>query len=163
MFANILGYHSKYYSAMAYLQLAEGQVAFVNDKAKECGKAVAMLRVTVAKFDEAKPFVNTLGGAYKVNFDKTYGETVANLQRMTQENKTVYYDSEPSLEDLPKPDPQNFVKMVSMAEVINSLPPLDNQLRHLVPPAVRAMGEELKTMLQLIVQDQFTKIQTANE
>lgn len=32
-----------------------------------------------------------------------------------------------------------------------------------MPPAVRQMGEELKGMLQLIIQDQFTKIQTANE
>lgn len=162
-FANVLGYHAKYYHAMAYLQLADGQIAFVEDKAKECGKAVAMLKVTVAKFDDAKPFVNTLGGAYKANFDKTYNETVAKLQQMIQENKTVYYDSEPPLDELPKPDPQNFVKTIPMLDAVNMLPPLDNQLRHLVPPAVRQMGEELKAMLQLQVQEQFSKIQTANE
>lgn len=85
-FANVLGYHSKYYMAMAYLQLAEGQVAFVDDKAKECGKCVTMLKMTVAKFDEAKPFVTVLGGAYKANFDKTYGEAVALRDKMVKEN-----------------------------------------------------------------------------
>jgi hypothetical protein len=56
---------------------------------------------------------------------------------MINENKTVYYEAEIPLEECPKPDPQNFVKTVSMSDVINELPPLDNQLRHLVPPAVR--------------------------
>jgi hypothetical protein len=41
-----------------------------------------MLKITVAKFEEAKPFVNVLGGAYKVNFDKTYGEAVALRDKM---------------------------------------------------------------------------------
>lgn len=163
MFSNVLGYHAKYYAAMAYNLLADSQIAFVLDKAKECGKAVGMIRLAVAKFDEAKPFVNTLGGAYKANFDKTYAETVAKLNEFIQKNKTVYYESEPSIDELPKPDPQNFVKTISMAEVINAQPALDDQLRHLVPPAVRQMGEELKGMLQNIIQDQFSKIQTANE
>jgi hypothetical protein len=68
--------------AMAYLQLAEGQVAFVNEKSKECGKAVAMLKQTVNKLDEAKPLVCVIGGAYKANFDKIYGETVALRDKM---------------------------------------------------------------------------------
>lgn len=50
-----------------------------------------------------------------------------------------------------------------MAEVLNTLPMLDNQFRHLVPPAVRQMGEELKQMLQQQIQSEFTKIQTCNE
>jgi hypothetical protein len=64
-FSNVLGYHAKYYMAMAYLQLAEGQVAFTDSKAKECGKCVSMLKITCAKFEEAKAFVQVLGGAYK--------------------------------------------------------------------------------------------------
>lgn len=112
-------------------------MAFTNDKAKECGKCVTMLKTTVAKFDEAKPFVNVLGGAYKVNFDKTYAEVVALRDKMAQENKSVYYENEPSPDDCPKPDPQNFVKTMPMLEVLNELSPLDEKLRHLVPPAVR--------------------------
>lgn len=147
MFANVLGYHAKYYMALAYLQLAESQVAFTNDKAKECGKSVTMLKITVAKFDEAKPFVTVLGGAYKANFDKTYGETVALRDKMIQENKTVYYETETSPDDCPKPDPTNYVKTISMADVLNVLSPLDEKLRHLVPPAVRQMQEELSKVL----------------
>lgn len=163
MFANVLGYHAKYYMALAYMQLAEGQVAFTNEKAKECGKCVTMLKTTVAKFEEARPFVNALGGAYKANFDKTYGEAVALRDKMNQENKTVYYDNEPSVEDCPKPDPTNYVKTISMADVLNANSPIDEKLRHLVPPAVRQMQDELSKVLQGLVQEQFTKIQTCND
>lgn len=45
-----------------------------------------MLKLTVEKFEEAKPFVNVLGGAYKVKFDKTYGETVKLRDNMLKEN-----------------------------------------------------------------------------
>jgi len=38
-----------------------------------------------------------------------------------------------------------------MADVLNSSPTLDEKFRHLVPPAVRQMQEELSKMLQLIV------------
>ncbi len=137
MFGNVLGYHAKYYMALAYYQLAEAQVAFTNEKAKECGKSAAMLKIAVAKFEEAKPFVTMLGGAYKANFDKTFGEAVALRDQMIKENKTVYYESEPNPDDCPKPDPKNYVKTVSLADVLNVLSPLDEKLRHLVPPAVR--------------------------
>ena len=45
-----------------------------------------MLKLTVEKFEEAKPFVNVLGGAYKVKFDKTYGETVKLRDKMLKVN-----------------------------------------------------------------------------
>jgi hypothetical protein len=45
-----------------------------------------MLKLTVEKFEEAKPFVNVLGGAYKANFDKTYGETIKLRDNMLKEN-----------------------------------------------------------------------------
>jgi len=50
-----------------------------------------------------------------------------------------------------------------MAEELNKTPDLDNQLRHLVPPAVRAMQEELKQVLQGLVQQEFSKISQYDE
>lgn len=66
---------------------------------------------------------------------------------MIQENKSIYYDAELPASECPKPDPNNFVKMVPIAALINELPAIDNQFRHLVPPAVRQMQDELKTIL----------------
>ena len=38
------------------------------------GLAQAYGKITMQKFEEARPFVNILGGAYKANFDKKYAE-----------------------------------------------------------------------------------------
>lgn len=55
-FANVLGYHAKYYLAMAYFQLADGQIKLVEEKAKGMGKALTLCKITIARFDESKPF-----------------------------------------------------------------------------------------------------------
>ena len=62
---------------MAYQYMAEAQVKLVEEKAKGQGRAVTLCKITVAKFDEAKPYVQTLGGAYKATFDKAYTDAVA--------------------------------------------------------------------------------------
>ena len=64
------------------------------------------------------------------------------------ENKTIYYEGNIDASECPKPDPQNFVNLSSVAEELNKTPELDNKFRHLVPPAVRQMQDELKNVLQ---------------
>jgi len=71
---------------MAYLQLAEAEYKAADKAAKGIGKAAAYLKVTVARFDEAKPFVNALGGSYKANFDKKYSEVVALRDKCVKDN-----------------------------------------------------------------------------
>ena len=41
--------------------------------------------------------------------------------------------------------------------------PLDEKLRHVVPPAVRQMQDELKNELQGIIQGEFTKVAEKDE
>jgi hypothetical protein len=67
------------------------------------------------------------------------------------------------LTEIPKPDPQNFVNLTSQADIVNATPELDNKLRHLIPPAVRQMQDELKNMLQGIIQQEFSKISQTEE
>jgi len=55
------------------------------------------------------------------------------------------------------------VNLVSVADEINQPPELDNKLRHLVPPAVRAMQDELKQVLSQIIQNEYTKISQFDE
>ena len=61
-FGNVLGYHAKYYNAMAWALFAENQAEFVDKNNKECGKCVTMCKIAVAKFEQCKDFVNLLGG-----------------------------------------------------------------------------------------------------
>ncbi len=59
----------------------------MSDKnAKGIGRAVTYLKITVGKFDEAKNFVNTIGGSYKTNFDKKYAEVIALRDKALKEN-----------------------------------------------------------------------------
>jgi len=103
-FANILGYHARYFSALAFWQLAEAEYKLSDKNAKGIGRAVTYLKITVGKFDEAKNFVNTIGGSYKTNFDKKYAEVIALRDKALKENQTVYYESEADPNSLPKPD-----------------------------------------------------------
>lgn len=67
-FANVLGYHSRYFAAMAYWQLGSTQFNDAGAKGKGMNLAVAYLTVCVEKFNEAKPFAEACGGAYLSNF-----------------------------------------------------------------------------------------------
>jgi len=162
-FANVLGYHGQYYTALSWLNLAEFQVELTNKQSKDCGRCVTQLKIACAKLEMCKQLVNQLGGAYKANFDKVHAEAVALRDQMIKENKTIYYEAELPIEDAPKPDATNYVKTESVEKLIHEAPAIDNQFRHLIPPAVRAMQEELKNMLQGIISEQFNKVQTANE
>jgi len=102
------------------------------------GRAVTMCKITAAKYEEAKPFVNLVGGSYKANFDKKYAELTALRNKAIEENKTVYYESEADVNDVPKPDAQNFVNLTSVQEQLMGNE-MDGKLRHLVPPQVRVM------------------------
>lgn len=45
------------------------------------------------------------------------------------------------------PDLQNFVKMEPMLDSLSAKLPIEEKLRHIVPPQVRVMQVELKTKL----------------
>ena len=125
--------------------------------------AAAYLREAVAKFGEAQSFAQALGGAYKSNFDAKLQAARELLAKAENENKTIYYEPMVNAEDLPKPDPQNYVSLEACTEELGKPSELDGKLRHLVPPAVRAMQEELKNQIQGIIQEEFTKISQFDE
>ena len=50
-----------------------------------------------------------------------------------------------------------------MNDEINARPDIDEKLRHVVPPAVRVLQDELKNMLQQIVQTEFSKVAEKDE
>lgn len=56
-FANIMHYHSIYFSAMAHFILAQDDHKVATDKAEGMGKVVGLLKKTVAEFDRAKSVV----------------------------------------------------------------------------------------------------------
>ena len=73
------------------------------------------------------------------------------LAKATDDNKKIYYEPRVPIEELPTVDPQNFASMTSMADELNARAEIDEKLRHVVPPAVRVLQDELKNILQQIV------------
>lgn len=64
---------------------------------------------------------------------------------------------------MPPLDPQNFVNLIPMTDEINAKPDLDDKLRHIVPPAVRVLQDELKNILQGVIQSEFSKVSEKDE
>jgi len=162
-FANVLGYHSKYFLAQSYWHLGSAQYKTAEDEGRGMNKAVAYLTVCVQKFTEAKPFAEQCGGPYKSNFDAKFTEAQRMLAKATDDNKKIYYEPRVPIEELPAVDPQNFASMASMEAEINERAALDDKLRHVVPPAVRALQDELKNTLQQIIQTEFSKVAEKDE
>ena len=138
-FANVMGYHAKYFMAQAYWHLGSTQYKAAEDAGKGMNKAVAYLTVCVQRFTEAKPFAEACGGPYLANFTTKFAEGQRMLAKATDDNKKIYYEPRVPIEELPPVDPQNFVSMTSMSDEINARPDIDDKLRHVVPPAVRAL------------------------
>lgn len=162
-FANVLAYHAKYFNAQAYWQLGNTQYNAASTQGKGMNKAVAFLTLSVEEYNAAKPFVDALGGGYKSNYDTKFAEARDLLAKAIDENKKIYYEPNIPTGEVEKPDPQNFVNLLAMSDQINASNPLDEKLRHIVPPAVRAMQDELKTMLQQIIQVEFSKVAEKDE
>ena len=121
------------------------------------GQAVGYLNAAVNQFQAALVYVKPIGGTYMQNFEKKLAEAVALRDKAHKENTSVYYDTVPTEASLEKPNAKNYVKLVDCSADLNAQTELDNHLRHLVPPAVRQMQQELKQVCESIVQSEASK------
>lgn len=103
------------------------------------GLAVSMFKATLAIFDQAKAVVLTIPPNYQDNFNKKYTEISAMRDKAIKDNKSIYFEREAPLDQIPKPDLQNFVKLEPALDNIQAKMPIEDKLRHIVPPQVRAM------------------------
>jgi len=69
------------------------------------------------------------------------------LAKASNENKTIYFEKEVPVAQIPKPDLQNFVKLEAVLGEISEKLQMEEKFRYIVPPAVRIMNEELKSAL----------------
>lgn len=162
-FTNILGYHAKYFEAMSYWHQGEYAFVLTETECKGMGMAASILSATVAKFEACKQFAAACGGSYKTNFDTKLAAAIELRDKAIHQNKAVYYETIVPVDQVAKPDCQNFVNLQSVLDELNHVPDLDKKLCHLVPPAVRQMNDELKNVLQGIVTEEFNKATQLDE
>lgn len=67
--------------------------------------AQAYGKLCVAKFEEARKFVNVLGGAYKANFDNKVKEAADFAAKADNDNAKIYYEPKLDLAEMAAPDP----------------------------------------------------------
>ena len=133
-FANIMLYHSIYFAGMSYYVLAQDEFKIANEKSAGMGKAVSLFKKAAAEFDRAKPVVANVPSNYQDNFNTKYAELCKIRDKAINENKTIYFDRETPLEQIPKPDMQNFVKLEPALDNFQAKLAIEEKLRHIVPP-----------------------------
>jgi len=154
-FANIMQYHSLYFSAMAYFVTAQEEFKVANEKSTGMGRVVTLWKRTAAEFEKAKPVIGLIPSNYQENFNTRYADVIKNRDKAVKENSTIYFDRELPIESIPKPDCQNFVKLEAALDNLSSKLAIEEKLRHIVPPQVRVMQMELKQKLQEVINSNF--------
>lgn len=136
---------------MAHFLIAQEEHKTAQDKAEGMGRVVSLYRKACAEFERAKPVVGLCTSNYQENFNNKYAEAQAQRDKAINQNKTIYFEKEPALDTIKSPDLQNFVKMESSMDNINQKLQIEEKLRHIVPPQVRAMQMEINKRIQEIV------------
>ena len=89
------------------------------------------------------------------NYQENFNTKVADLTKLREkainENKTIYFEKEMPIDQVPVPAAQNFVKMEAVMDNLQGKLAIEDKLRHIVPPQVRAMQIEIKQKLQEII------------
>jgi hypothetical protein len=133
------------------------------EKSTGMGQAVSLLKKTVAELDRAKAIVATIPSNYQDNFNAKYADVCKQRDKAINDNKTIYFERETPQEKLSRPDLQNFVKLEPLlGDILTGKLAIEEKLRHIVPPQVRAMQIEIKTKLQEVLDQQFAAEQRAD-
>jgi len=114
-------------------------------------RTITLATITLRKFEDCTSHVNLIGGGYKQNWAAKKENVQKIKDQASEENKKIYYESEVPEAEIAVPDMKNFVKIEPLLENIDETPEMDSRLRHLVPPQVRMMQDELKNILQSMI------------
>ncbi len=68
------------------------------------GRAVGYFKKAALEFERAKPVVALAPSNYQDNFNTKYADLVKLRDKAINENKTIYFEKELSVEAIPKPD-----------------------------------------------------------
>ena len=77
--------------------------------------------------------------------------------------RTVFFEAITPHEKVQMPDAKNFVKLdPSGNEELVAVPAMDDTFRYIIPPQVRSMQSEFKTIVQGLVDQKYKEIEKAD-
>ena len=124
--------------------IAQESYKKVEETASGMGLAVSYFKACLAILDQAKQVVLQIPSNYQDNYNNKHADITKFMEKANKENKSIYFERETPVEQIPKLDSQNFVKLEPALDNINAKLPIEDKLRHIVPPEVRAMQNELR-------------------
>lgn len=155
-FAGILEYHSKYFEASAWLVLGINRFTVAKDKGSNMGEAAGTIQHAYNLFNSMGPIINTIPNDYSDNYKKKLANAQQMMQKSQELAKTVFFEKIPEFKSIQIPDSKNFVKFDDSCKAdLEQVPIMNETLRHIIPPEVRAMQSELKTHIQNTLDQNF--------
>ena len=84
-FANVLGYHARYFEAQSWFQLARAAYIEADESCKGMPRAGGLLAMSASKFALAENHVKAIGGSYAANWQKKNAECNEMLAKCRKE------------------------------------------------------------------------------
>ena len=98
---------------MAHFLTGQEEHKNATEKGAGCAKAIAHYTKAIQVLESVKPLANGLGPSFSENFHKKLTEAYQNKDTVVNLNKSIYFEKELQLDQIPKVDPHNLVQLDS--------------------------------------------------
>lgn len=163
-FAGILDYHDKYFEGSAWLVLGISRFQVAKEKGEAMGIAAGTATHAHELFQGMQGALTNIPADYAPNFNNKLKQSGDMAKMATDKAKNVFFEKVPDFNQITVPDMKNFVKFDATAkEELDKVPMMNETLRHVIPPEVRKMVEEIKQYLQNQIDQQYKFIETKTQ
>lgn len=113
------------------------------------GHAAGTAAHAAALFASAGPIIKQIPQDYAANYQKKKDQADALAKMSADKAKTVFFERVTDYKEVKMPDAKNFVKYDGTCkEELEAISSHDDIFRHIIPPQVRALQSEFKTIVQ---------------
>lgn len=113
------------------------------------GHAAGTAAHAAALFASAGPIIKQIPQDYAGNYQKKKEQTDTLAKMSADKARTVFFEKVTDYKDVKMPDAKNYVKYDGgCKEELEKTSPHEDIFRHIIPPQVRNMQSEFKTVVQ---------------
>lgn len=148
-FAGILLYHQRYFEASAWQVLGVHRFQEAKDQGRDMGHAAGTAVNAAALFAAIEPITGSIPADYRANYANKRKQAEQLSAMAADKAKTVFFEPITPPAQVKMPDAKNFVKFDDSANaVLLEVPHMNDTFRYIIPPQVRNMQSEFKTIIQ---------------